>query len=110
MNEYKSVTKFLSKNEEQKTFKSFIKNLFSKIFICLIILLVCLIVVKYDKNNKNLINSFLLIVINYQKKKRHYLVITLTCFLSFPNLSYLTTPSSFANSVWSFPIPTFVPG
>ena len=60
MNEYKSVTKFLSKNEEQKTFKSFIKNLFSKIFICLIILLVCLIVVKYDKNNKNLINSFLL--------------------------------------------------
>ena len=59
MNEYKSVTKFLSKNEEQKTFKSFIKNLFSKIFICLIILLVCLIVVKYDKN-KNLINSFLL--------------------------------------------------
>ena len=60
MNEYKSVTKFLNKNEEKKTFKSIIKTLLYKVFICIIILLICLIVVKYDKNNKNIINNFLL--------------------------------------------------
>lgn len=33
MNEYKSVTKFLNKNEEKKTFKSIIKTLLYKVFI-----------------------------------------------------------------------------
>ena len=32
MNEYKSVTKFLNKNEEKKTFKSIIKTLLYKVF------------------------------------------------------------------------------
>ena len=35
---------------------------------------------------------------------------TETCFLSLPNLSNLTFPSTVANNVSSLPIPTFVPG
>src|SRR5690606_21208117 len=55
----------------------------------------------------------------YAKKSRpgcrdlffaNYIVTILTCFLSLPNLSNLTTPDFRAKSVSSLPFPTLAPG
>ena len=59
MNEYKSVSKYLNKNKEKFSFKKLLRSIFSKVFICLIIFLIGLIIIKYDNNNKQIIKNFL---------------------------------------------------
>ena len=56
---YKSVEKYLNKNKKNKSSKSFISKLIFRIFICAIIILVGLIFLKYDKNNKQIVYKYL---------------------------------------------------
>lgn len=56
---YKSVEKYLSKNNKKKSNKGFMYKLIVRIFICSIIVLVGLIFLKYDKNNKQIIYKYL---------------------------------------------------
>ena len=59
MYEYKSVAKYLSKQKEKFNFKKFLSKLLTRILICTVLLLVGLIVLKIDKNNKQIIYKFL---------------------------------------------------
>ena len=58
-NEYKSVSKFLNKEKSEFCFVKVIKKLFSKVLVCILLLLVGLIVLKYDKNNSQIIYKFI---------------------------------------------------
>ena len=53
-NDYKSVTKYLEKNRKKTNYNivGFIKKLFSKVLVCICLIIVGLIVLKYDKNNE----------------------------------------------------------
>ena len=61
MNEYKSVSKYFNKNKdvEKNVPYSIIKKLFLKIMCCIVIFLVCLIILRYDKNNKKILYKFI---------------------------------------------------
>lgn len=56
---YKSVEKYLNKNKKNKSSKSFISKLIFRVFICAIIILLGLIFLKYDKNNKQIVYKYL---------------------------------------------------
>ena len=55
--EYKSVSKYLNKSNKKKT--SYINTFFVKLLTCLIIVMLTLVFIKYDKNNKQIINKYL---------------------------------------------------
>ena len=61
MNEYKSVAKYLSNKKEITPDKKrgFIKYFLIKIMSCIIILLSLLIILRYDKNNKQVLYKFI---------------------------------------------------
>lgn len=56
--EYKSVEKYLSRNNN-KSNKGQIHGFFTKIFVCIVIVLSLLVFLKYDKNNKQIIYKYL---------------------------------------------------
>lgn len=57
--EYKSVSKFLNNKQQEFSLSKFIKGLLVKILCCFVILLIGLIVLKYDHNNSNTIYNFI---------------------------------------------------
>ncbi len=57
--EYKSVSKFLDKNKKHFNFLIFLKKLTKKVLICILLLLIGLIVIKYDENNEQIIYKYL---------------------------------------------------
>ena len=59
MNEYKSVSKYLSKKREKFNFKRFISKFLIRVMICIILFLVGLIVLKYDKSKDGVITKYL---------------------------------------------------
>lgn len=60
-NDYKSVTKYLEKNRKKTNYNigGFIKKLCSKVLVCICLIIVGLIVLKYDKNNSKTIYKFI---------------------------------------------------
>lgn len=54
--EYKSINKYLLKNKKKK---SFVSKLLTKLLYCTIMFLICLIVLKYDKNNDKKIYNYI---------------------------------------------------
>jgi Membrane-bound metallopeptidase len=59
LNEYKSVSKYLSKKREKFNFKRFISKFLIRVMICIILFLVGLIVLKYDKSKDGVITKYL---------------------------------------------------
>lgn len=59
MNEYKSLSKYLKKKDQDSKVKKFLLKLSKQVLVCVILLLVGLIVLKYDKQNSNKIHKFL---------------------------------------------------
>ncbi len=59
MQEYKSVAKYLKKEQSLKKKSSFLVRLFKKILICIVFLLIGLIILKMDKNSSNKIHEIL---------------------------------------------------
>ena len=59
LNEYKSVSKYLSKKKEKFNFKKFISKFLIRVMICIILFLVGLIVLKYDKGKDGVITKYL---------------------------------------------------
>ena len=59
--EYKSVTKYLSKNNKNKKNNkhNYLYKFVSKIAICIILVLGVLVFLKYDKNNKQIVYKYL---------------------------------------------------
>ena len=56
---YKQVEKFLNKNKKKKKGKSFFYKFMIRACICILIVLVGLVFLKYDKNNKQIIYRYL---------------------------------------------------
>lgn len=59
MNEYKSLSKYLNKNKNENKFKKFLLKLSKQILVCIVLFLIGLIILKYDKQNSNKIHKFL---------------------------------------------------
>lgn len=56
---YKSVEKYLNKNQKKSSNKSFMYKFLTRVFVCILITLALLIFLKYDKNNKQVIYKYL---------------------------------------------------
>ena len=55
--EYKFVEKYLNKNKKEK--KSYFSKFITRVCICILLLVISLVLIKYDSNNKKIISSFL---------------------------------------------------
>lgn len=55
---YKSVSKYLNRNKKNNK-RSFVSSFFSKLLVCILIFLVLLVFLKYDKNNKQIVYKYL---------------------------------------------------